>query len=306
MKIGIVDLDTSHPAAWIPIERSLGHQITGVLDSGSVHPPGYAQRFASEHQIPKVFASLDEMVSQVDCAIVHSCDWDTQVEKARPFVEAGKAVLIDKPLAGNRSDLRQIQSWAERGTRVFGGSSLRFCRETREWLAKPIDERGVPHTVMCGCAVDEFNYGIHAYSMLAGILGTGARSVRHLGDGPQRRVRIQYADGRCGIVAVGATAAWLPFYANVTTERSVAQLLADSSTLYRSMLQIVLPYLAGETEAPMTPQEWLEPELCALAAQRSWQKSDCEAALSELTDADRYDGKAFAESYRKARYANGW
>src|SRR5437763_1376784 len=150
MKMGIVELDTSHPAAWIPIERTLGHQITEVFDSGSVHPPGYAQRFASEHQIPKVFASRDEIVSQVECA-------------------------------------------------------------------------------------------------------------------------------------------------TIPTERSVAQCVADNSTLYRSMLQIVLPYLAGEAEAPMTPQEWLEPELCAVAAQRSWQNNDCEAALCELTDADGYDGKAFAE-----------
>jgi len=305
MKIGIVDLDTSHPAAWIPIERELGHEIVGVFDSGAVHPPGYAQRFAAEHRIPKVFASLAEMVSDVDCAIIHSCDWDTHVEKARPFIAVGKAVLIDKPLAGNLRDLRQIQSWAEQGVRVFGGSSLRFCKETREWLARPIAERGTPHTVMCGCAVDEFNYGIHAYSMLAGLLGTGARSVRHLGDGLQRRVRIQFADGRCGIVAAGATAAWLPFYASVATERSVTQFVAESSSLYRSMLEIVLPYLAGEAEAPMTPQEWVEPELCALAAQRSWQNGDCEVALAEITDADSYDGKAFAESYRKARYPNG-
>ena len=38
MRIGIVDLDTSHPANWIPIERELGHEIVGVFDSGDVHP----------------------------------------------------------------------------------------------------------------------------------------------------------------------------------------------------------------------------------------------------------------------------
>ena len=38
MKIGIVDLDTSHPQAWIPIEREMGHEVIGVWDGGSVHP----------------------------------------------------------------------------------------------------------------------------------------------------------------------------------------------------------------------------------------------------------------------------
>ena len=30
MKIGLVDLDTSHPAAWVPILRELGHDVVGI------------------------------------------------------------------------------------------------------------------------------------------------------------------------------------------------------------------------------------------------------------------------------------
>src|SRR5438552_16885784 len=113
MRIGIVDLDTSHPAAWVPIERALSHAIVGVFDSGAVHPPEYAQKFASEHNISTVFASIAEMVEEVDCVIIHSCDWDTHVDKARPFVAAGKAVLIDKPLAGNLRHLQELKRWAQ-------------------------------------------------------------------------------------------------------------------------------------------------------------------------------------------------
>jgi hypothetical protein len=303
MKIGIVDLDTSHPAAWIPIERELGHQIAGVFDAGAVHPRGYAETFAAEHKIPRVFASIDEMVAHVDCAIIHSCDWDTHMTSARPFIDAGKAVLIDKPVSGNRRDLLQFRSWAQQGARITGGSSLRFCVEARQWLATPPAERGTPHTAMCGCAVDEFNYGIHAYSMLAGILGAGAHSVQHLGAGPQRRVLVRYADGHCGIVVIGATAAWLPFYATAVTERSVMQIVADNGKLYRALLEATLPFLAGETDqAPLSPEDWLAPEIWALAARRSWMNGDREVPLSDLDDSDAYDGKAFAASYRQARY----
>src|SRR6185437_14327749 len=154
MRIGIVDLDTSHPAAWIPIEREFGHEIVGIFDDGAVHPPGYAQKFAAEHKIANVFGSIEQMVDRIDCAIVHSCDWDTHVAKARPFVEAGKAVLIDKPVGGNVRDLQQIKSWLKSGVRIAGGSSLRFCVEAQQWLAKPKCERGTPQTVLCGCGVD--------------------------------------------------------------------------------------------------------------------------------------------------------
>src|SRR4051794_5714526 len=115
MRIGLVDLDTSHPAAWVPILRELGHEMVGVFDGGAVHPPGYAEKFAADRAIPDVFASVSDMVERVDCAILHSCDWDTHVRNARPFVNAGKAVLVDKPIAGSVRDLHQLRDWARGG-----------------------------------------------------------------------------------------------------------------------------------------------------------------------------------------------
>ncbi|MBI4024429.1 MAG: Gfo/Idh/MocA family oxidoreductase [Verrucomicrobia bacterium] len=311
MRLGLVDLDTSHPPSWISIERELGHEVIGVWDGGSVHPSGYAQKFAAEHKIPRVYDSLAEMSADVDCAIIHGCDWDTHVVKARPFVEAGKAVLIDKPLAGKLRDLRQFQQWTRDGARITGGSSLRFCVETRAWLAKPVEERGAPHTAVCGCAVDDFNYGIHAYSMLCGIMGPGIRCVRHLGKGTQRRVQINWADhrqggtgGRMGFVVVGKQAAWLASYATIVTEKNVCQFTVDTGKLYRALLESVLPYLAGQTATPpVTMDDLIEPELAALAARRSWLNGDREISLAELDESDPgYDGAAFAVEYRKAKY----
>lgn len=304
MKIGIVDLDTSHPQNWIPIERELGHEVAGVWDGGEVHPPEYVEKFAQQHRIPRVYSSLEEMAKEVDCAVLHSCNWDTRIERARPFVEAGKAVLVDKPMAGRLRHLRQLLQWEAQGIRLTGGSSLRFCRETGEWLGRPAAERGVPHTAICGCGVDEFNYGIHAYSLLGGIMGSGARSVRHLGQGVQRRVQIRWEDGRAGFAVVGATAKWLPFHATIATEREVTQYQVDSSRLYRALLEQVLPYLAGQAQkAPVPLAALVEPELWALAARRSWQEGDREVYLDELREGDPgYDGAEFARFYRKQRY----
>jgi len=305
MKIGIVDLDTSHPQNWIPILRQLGHEVVGVWDGGSVHPPEYVQKFAVEHAIPQVCTTLAELAEMADCAIIHGCDWDTHIAKARPFVEAGKAVLLDKPVAGNLRDLQQIRRWVEEGARICGGSSLRFAVETQTWLAQPVAERGTPQTVFCGCAVDEFNYGIHAYAMLSGILGAGIRSVRHLGEGVQRRILVQWVDGRSGVLAIGATAKWMPFYATVVTERTVSHWQAENGKLYQALLEATLPYLAGATTTPpLTLDAWLEPELCALAARQSWRNGDQEVALTDLKlDDAGYDGKTFAAGYRKAKYA---
>jgi hypothetical protein len=306
MRIGVIDLDTSHPAAWIPILRELGHEIVGVYDGGAIHPPGYAERFAAEHNAGRVFESPSKMIDAVDCVILHACNWDTHVATARPFVEAGKAVLVDKPLAGNLRDLNQLRDWARAGARIAGGSSLRFCDESKQFLNRPADERGTPKTIICGCGVDEFNYGIHAYAMLAGLAGSGAKRVRHVAGGAQRRIEVRYGDDRLGFVIAGEAGAWLPFHATVITERTVTQFQADAKKLYRGLLESVIPFLAGETDQPpVEPDAWIEPELCALAARRSWLHGDGDVALAALDDSDRYDGAAFAKSYQKMRYPGG-
>lgn len=305
MKIGVVDLDTSHPQNWIPIERELGHEVAGVWDGGEVHPPEYVQDFAQKHQLPKVYASLEEMAGEVDCAVLHSCNWDTRIERARPFVAAGKAILLDKPVAGKPGDLRQLLEWEAQGVRLSGGSSLRFCYETQEYLARPESERGVPHTVICGCGVDEFNYGIHAYALLGGLMGAGAQSVRHLGQGGQRRVQVSWADGRMGLLVIGAVARWLPFHATVVSDREVGQFQVDAGRLYRALLEKVLPYLEGRVPTPPVPlRELMEPEMWALAARRSWEEGDREVSLEELGEGG-YDGAAFGRFYREQKYGKG-
>ena len=301
MKIGVVDLDTSHPAAFIPIQREMGHEIVGVWDGGSIHPPAYVAEFAKEHDIPTVFDNLEEMASAVDCAIIHGCDWDTHIPKARPFVDAGKAVLLDKPLAGNPADLRQLTEWARRGARVTGGSALMYCNEVAAFLAQPESERGRPHTVFCGCGVDDFNYGIHAYALAAGLFGDGASQVRHMGTHQQSRIQIDWSDGRTAIVVIGEISKWIPFYGTVATDREAVQLQIETGALYRAFLEASLPYLAGETDTPPRPMDKLiEPELCALAALQSKADGGRAVALDELDGLDvRYDGPAFAEGYRR-------
>jgi hypothetical protein len=302
LRIGHVDLDTSHPQGWIPIERELGHTVVGVYDGGTVYPEGYAAEFASKLDIPNVFTDLEAMAEAVDVAIIHSCNWDLHVERARPFIEADKAVLIDKPMAGNVQDANQLIEWKRRGHRICGGSSLYFCDEVVDFLAEPVDKRGTPTFVYVGCGVDEFNYGSHAYAMGHALLGPGAQSVRYMGSHGQRQIEAVWKDGRCLILVVGEAAAYLPFYATVVSERSVRHIVAQNRTLYKALLSRVLPYLGGEAEELVPLETLLEAERVAIAARYSWTHGGISVDLNDIPlDDPGYNGATFAAGYRLSK-----
>ena len=307
-KLGLVGLCTSHPSRWVPIIRQLSGElrleveVRAAWDSGQTRPEGYAAEFCRELEIPRAFERLEDMLEEVDGAIVHTADWDRHVTQARPFVEAGKPVLVDKPLVGNVRDANQLLEWAARGKRITGGSSLRFAREVHEWLARPREARGEVRTAFAGCGTDEFNYGIHAYALLSAVMGSGIRSAQYLGSSGQRLVKVVWADGKVGFLSVGQ-APPLPFHLTAVTTRTVFQTIVDPGHIYRDLLERCLPYICGRTESPPLPMDALrEPELAALAARHSWLHQGEEILLQELpADDPGYDGAGFAQAYRRAR-----
>ena len=309
-KLGLVGLCTSHPGAWLPLIKEMidagkvDLEVVAAWDSGETRPAGFAAEFCAQHGIPHAVENMTDMLPLVDGVIVHTTNWDRHVEQARPFVEAGKSVLIDKPLAGNLRDLNTILDWMKSGRRVCGGSSLRFCKGALDFVAEPEAERGRILTAYTTSGVDEFNYGIHAYAQVCAVMGPGARSARFLGScGRQKNILLEWNHGGVAIITIGRSAAWLPFMLTIVTDRKVVQIPHDNVNLYRSMLAAQLPYLTGQTDVPPLPCSMIaEPELLALAARKSWLTGGNTVFLDDLrTDDPGYDGTEFAVEYRRAR-----
>lgn len=307
-RLGLVGLCTSHPSKWVPIIRQLTDEgyvdveVCAAWDSGQTRPEGFAETFAKEFNVPNAVTNPEDMIDLVDGVIIHTADWDKHIEHASPFVEAGKSILIDKPIVGNLRDAKQFLEWAQAGKRITGGSSLRYTREVSDYLSQPIEGRGELHTVFAGCGTDEFNYGIHAYSLLSSLLGPGIRSVQYLGAGGQNLFKVNCNDARTGMLSVGH-GPWIPFHATAITNKDVKQIIVDPKHIYRALLEKCLPYLCGQVDVPPLPAEVLiEPELTAMAARISQLQGSKEIALADLSlDDPGYDGAQFAESYRKAR-----
>jgi hypothetical protein len=307
-KLGLVGLCTSHPENWVPIIREMNEvgtvdvEIVCAWDSGETRPAGFAYEFCEKFDIPNVVENLEDMVDMVDGIILHTTNWDKHIEQARPFVEADKAVLVDKPIVGNMRDANIFLDWMKQGKRVTGGSSLRFAKEVRDWLAKPVEERGEVHTAYSAIGVDDFNYGIHAYSILSCLMGPGIQSVQFICESKQKNILIRWNDGRVAFLTVGKSS-WLPFCVTAVTDKNIFMTSTDNSIIYKSLLEAQLPYLTGKTDdLPLGIDEILEPELAAMAARVSWMNNGQKVFLTDLQqDMEGYDGDQFAREYARTR-----
>ena len=307
-KLGLVGLCTSHPESWVPIIREMTKagtvdvEIVCAWDSGETRPEGFAAEFCQKFSIPTVVEKLEDMLDMVDGIILHTTNWDKHIEQARPFVEADKAVLIDKPIVGNMRDANIFLDWMKQGKRLTGGSSLRFVREVRELLARPVEERGEVHTAYAAIGVDDFNYGIHAYAILSCLMGPGIQSAQFICESKQKNILIRWNDGRVAFLTVGK-AVWLPFGVTAVTDKNIFMLPTDNTRIYKSLLEAQLPYLTGKTDdPPLSIEEILEPELAAMAARVSWMNNGRKIFLTDLRqDMKGYDGGQFAREYRRAR-----
>lgn len=299
VRIGLVDLDTSHPASWLPILRRRSDvRIAAVCDGQAVHDPGYAAEFAQQRDIDRAVESPEAMVDYVDAAIIHSCNWDLHLERAEPFIQAGKPVFLDKPIAGNMRDIRSLQRLAAQGADIIGGSSLRFANEVTEFAEKhPADEIC---TLFATCPNDEFNYGIHGYEMVLGAMGGGIESVRRLGGADPFRIQLSFEDGRQAFLQLKSPAGGF-FFAASTRQSVESVTVAGGIELYAPLIDRIVDHFAGVRPYPLAIDAMLEPCLAALAALRSLESGE-PVRLEDLCDQDLgYDGAQFAAEYRRLR-----
>ena len=130
MKIGIVDLCTPHPQNFMPILRDFGCEVSCVWDNGDTRPPGFTKEFAEKFNISHICKNLEEMVDKVNAVTIHGANWDTHIERALPFIKAGKFICIDKPIIGKASNANKLIGLnIKYPGKIFGGSACQFAEE---------------------------------------------------------------------------------------------------------------------------------------------------------------------------------
>lgn len=305
LKIGAMQIDTSHPLAFgqYLMNDTRGRYYSVFNDS--FRNDAEVEGFISRYGLQGRAATLEELAEQCDIGFIHGCDWDDHLRCALPFIQRRKPVFIDKPLVGNIRDLNRLTALVEEGAVVYGASSARYALEIRDYLAEPEEERGHIFHVHGTCGVDEFNYGIHIIEAIGALMGDGAVSVRFAGRGQSSGMTlddyvITYGDGRTASYTL-MTGKWQPFTLTVMTDKTTRLLPIDSNRLYAALLDEVLNAATGRENRLAGMESLAESVKIALAGRLSRQNGGGAVCLNEIPQDDPgYDGKAFCKGYAAA------
>jgi hypothetical protein len=137
--------------------------------------PSAAEQVARASRIEAVVSAPEEVIGKVDAVILATDDGNDHVRRARPFVESGIPVFIDKPLAVNVGDLATFWEWHRRGAVFLSSSGMRYAAELRAGV--PPDVGNLRWVTSVTVKTWE-RYGIHALEAVQPLLGPGFGAVR--------------------------------------------------------------------------------------------------------------------------------
>lgn len=155
MRLGVIGLSpgNGHPYSWSAIFN--GYDREAMEDCGFPVIPRYLERqhfpddaisqakvthvwaqdverarhIARASRIDHVVDHWKDMAGAVDGVLLARDDAETHLEFARPFLEAGLPIYVDKPLALSVSEARKLIELQRHPGQLFSCSALRYARE---------------------------------------------------------------------------------------------------------------------------------------------------------------------------------
>ena len=185
-----------------------------------------AQKLAGEYGV-KIMSAYDEAVGQVDGVIVTARHGANHYKYAKPYMESGVPMFIDKPITIDESEaICLMQECQKAGVRVTGGSSV--VHETAVQTLKKESEESFGGKTLGGmvrCPVnlknaygDFFFYAEHLVGVTSEIFGYYPKSVQAFQNGGIITVVFRYEE----YDVVGLyTEGYYSYYAERSSEEGV-------------------------------------------------------------------------------------
>jgi predicted dehydrogenase len=225
-------------------------------------------------RIPNVVADVAAMQGEIDALIVARDDPETHLELARPFLEAGLPVLIDKPLSLDPEALRFFAPYLESG-KLMSCSGMRYARELDEVRAG-LGGYGRPLLLRGAVVLSWEKYGIHLIDAFFNVTAARPVSVTAL-EAPHTSVAVAMDDGSLlQIDALGDDAPPTFHFDVWGTKARSSHDVTDNFSMFRRMLWHFGEMVrTGRPEVP--PRDTLDAMRLLIAGRRA-----CETGRSVL------------------------
>jgi predicted dehydrogenase len=263
IRFGLVGVNTSHADAFSRILNGTD-TASPQVDGGTIAAiwggdPARVAELAVTHRIAATVTDPGEMLGQVDAVLVvdDTGGGGSHASLARPFLEAGLPVFVDKPMTTDYADAVDLFDLAARtGAPLLSCSALRFAAELAPARAA-LDRLGTLSSVVSVGPGDWFYYGVHAVELLGTVAGTGATSVhRHASDG-RDVVVIEYGNGPVAVVETLRDAAYV-FELHAYGEHGHHSFeVSDHAAFYANTMREVVT-MAETGVSPLRPEQTLE------------------------------------------------
>jgi len=159
-----------------------------------------SESIARSAQIENVVENLEDMIGKVDAVMLSRDDPENHVEMARPFIDAGIPIFIDKPLASNRADLAYFSKEVANGKFIMSCSSQRYSNECRT-AKQELVNFGKLELITAVGKKDWIKYGVHLLEAIFALSGDPIPvSVKHVGEHDKDIVHITFDNGMQAMV----------------------------------------------------------------------------------------------------------
>ncbi|MBP5531711.1 MAG: Gfo/Idh/MocA family oxidoreductase [Lentisphaeria bacterium] len=212
-----------------------------------------AEHVAKLSLIPNVLDKPEEMIGKVDAVIIATDIGSEHVRRAKPFIEAGLPLFIDKPLCDNRADLEYFTGLFESGYPLMSSSSMRYCKEFVPYHGGNTRELGELQLVMYGMPKKWETYGIHSLEAVYPIVGPGFESVVNTGDFRRNVVHLKHKRG-IDVILTGIYDCGVPGMVLAGTGGNVQLCCKDSYSSFRNQLVSFVDFL----KTGVRPYPWQE------------------------------------------------
>lgn len=239
--------------------------------------PESTKKLCAACRIPHGVNDYKEFIGNVDAVIIARDDYENHFQMARPFLEAGLPVFVDKPLSLDVSELRICKPYLEKG-QLMSCSGMRYARELDEPRAD-LAAYGQLKLIRGAIVLSWEKYGVHLLEAILAITPAHPVSVRML-PAEHASAIVKLDDGvLIQIDALGECAR--TFHIELFgTERTGAFDITDNFSMFRRMLwQFAESIRTGQPAIP--PDRTLE-IMRVLIAGRIARKENREVLVNEI------------------------